>query len=43
MATLSAGLENLVGQALAWEYPSAPEFGTTLTTAKLTTVLRIGM
>ena len=43
MAKLSAGLENLVGQALAWEYPSAPEFGTAITTATLNTVLRIGM
>lgn len=40
MATLAGALENLIGQALAWEYPAAPEFGTSLTTNKLTTVLK---
>lgn len=39
-ASLAAALDDLLGQALAWEFPAAPEPGTTLTSAKLTTVLR---
>ena len=40
MAKLDGALENLIGQALAWEYPAAPDLGTTLTAAKLTTVFK---
>ena len=39
-ASLATALNDLLGQALAWEFPGAPEPGTTLTSAKLTTVLR---
>ena len=39
-ASLAAAVDDLLGQALAWEFPAAPEPGTTLTSAKLTTVLR---
>jgi hypothetical protein len=39
-ASLSAALDDLLGQALAWEFPAAPELGTSLTTGKLNTVLR---
>lgn len=37
---LKASLEDLLGQALAWEFPAAPSFGTTITVPKLTAVLR---
>ena len=37
---LKASLENLLGQALAWEFPAAPAFGTTITVPKLNAVLR---
>jgi len=39
-ASLGAALNDLLGQALAWKFPAAPEPGTTLTTAKLSAVLR---
>jgi len=39
-ASLSGALDDLLGQALAWEFPAAPALGTTLTTGKLSTVLR---
>jgi hypothetical protein len=39
-ATLSASLDNLLGQALAWEFQAAPLIGTPLTTPKLNTVLK---
>jgi hypothetical protein len=37
---LKASLEDLLGQALAWEFPAAPVFGTTITVPKLNAVLR---
>ncbi|NBV45609.1 MAG: phage resistance protein, partial [Planctomycetia bacterium] len=39
-ASLAAALDDLLGQALAWEFPAAPELGTTLTNGKLNTVLK---
>jgi len=39
-AALAAALDDLLDQALAWEFPAAPALGTPLTTGKLTTVLR---
>ena len=38
--TLLESLESLVGQALAWQFPGAPEFGLPLTPARLGQVLR---
>jgi len=38
--TLLESLEGLVGQALAWQFPGAPEFGLPLTPARLGQVLR---
>jgi hypothetical protein len=38
-ASLAAALDDLLGQALAWEFPAAPQLDTTLTTGKLNTVL----
>lgn len=37
---LEASLEILLGQALEWEFPAAPRFGTTITVPKLNSVLR---
>jgi hypothetical protein len=37
---LKASLEDLLGQALEWEFPAAPRFGTTITVPKLNSVLR---
>ena len=37
---LKASLEDLLGQALGWEFPAAPAFGTTITVPKLNAVLR---
>ena len=39
-ASLSKALEDLLGQALVWEFPAAPELGVPLTTSKLTAVLK---
>lgn len=39
-ASLGAAIDDLLSQALTWQFPAAPEPGTTLTTAKLSTVLR---
>ena len=42
-ATLAAAAEDLLGQALAWEFPAAPKFETTLTPRKLDAVLQIAL
>lgn len=39
-ASLNAALDDLLAQALAWEFPAAPALGTTLSAAKLNTVLK---
>ena len=39
-ASLANALDDLLGQALAWQFPAAPELGTTLSSAKLTAALR---